>query len=259
MNQLKIDHTQARPASDRTVIRLQDVTKEFVLHRQKPFLMREMFNRLRGKRALTERFTAVSGVSLEIQEGEFVGFIGHNGAGKSTLLGLISGTLNPSRGTVEVQGRLGSLLELGAGFHPDLTGRENIFLNASLLGLTRDQVEDQFDSIVEFSELEKFIDVPIGNYSSGMQVRLGFSVAVHINPDVLIMDEILAVGDEAFQHKCISRIESFHRQGKTMIIVSHNMTHIRNFCTRAFWLDHGRLMAAGEPQGVVDQYLSTYG
>ena len=186
----------AHPPKDKVVIRLRNVSKRYILHRQKPFLAHDALKRLMGKRS-GEEFWALKDVSLDIHEGESVAVVGGNGAGKSTMLGLVAGTVYPTTGSIDVRGRVGALLELGAGFHHDLTGRENIYLNASLLGLQKEEIEEQYKKILNFSELHEFIDVPLRNYSSGMNVRLGFSVAVHIKPEILLMDEVLAVGDPA--------------------------------------------------------------
>jgi ABC-type polysaccharide/polyol phosphate transport system ATPase subunit len=243
------------PLEPGLAIRLRNVSKRFILHKQKPFLMREVMHRLLGRTGKGEAFWALRDFSLEVREGESLALIGHNGAGKSTFLGLVAGTLCPNEGEVQVRGRLGTLLELGAGFHPDLTGRENVYLNASILGLQRDEVDERFDRIVAFSELGQFIDVSLRQYSSGMQVRLGFSVAVHVDPDILIMDEVLAVGDESFQHKCLDKIEEFKAGGKTLLFVSHGMSNVKRLCERVVWLDHGRVRAVGPAGEVVEQYI----
>jgi ABC-type polysaccharide/polyol phosphate transport system ATPase subunit len=253
-----VEHAAGAAGDDRPVrIRLDGVSKRYVLHKQKPFLVREVFHRLVGRTARHEEFWALRDVTLDVFQGEAVAFIGHNGAGKSTILGMVARTLHPTSGNVTVNGRLGTLLELGAGFHPDLTGRENIYLNASLLGLDRDEIEARYESIVEFSELTEFIDVPVRNYSSGMQVRLGFSVAIHVTPDILIMDEVLAVGDEAFQHKCLERIQEFQRQNVTLLFVSHSMVQVQHLCQRVVWLDHGRVRAVGDAATVTEAYLQS--
>lgn len=235
-------------------ISIKGVGKEYVLQKQKPYLVWDVFRRMVRANAVREKFWAVRDVTLDIQKGESVAFIGRNGAGKSTLLGLICGAIAPSTGSITLNGRLGTLLELGAGFHPDLTGRENIYLNASLLGLGKAEIEDQFHKIVEFSELAQFIDVPLRNYSSGMQVRLGFSVAVHIDPEILIMDEALAVGDAAFQEKCLARVAEFKQRGKTILFVSHSAGQVQAVCKRVVWLEHGGMKA----DGPADQVLAAY-
>ena len=204
-----------------------------------------------------ERFTALRDVTLDITAGESVGLIGPNGAGKSTLLNILAGIIRPTSGTVDVRGRISSLLELGAGFNGELSGRDNIYLNASLLGLSRKETDGLFDSIVEFSELADFIDNPVKHYSSGMYVRLGFAVAVHVDPDILLVDEVLAVGDMAFQQKCLDKMNEVRRQGRTIFFVSHNLPAITRLCKRAVLLERGQLVADGQPQEVVNRYLST--
>jgi ABC-type polysaccharide/polyol phosphate transport system ATPase subunit len=234
-------------------VRLNGVSKRFILHKQKPFLLHDTIRRVLGRQS-GEEFWALRDVSFEIRRGESVALMGGNGAGKSTTLGIVARTVIPTAGTVEVNGRVGALLELGAGFHPDLTGRENIYLNASLLGLNREEVERQFRKIVIFSELIDFIDVPLRNYSSGMQVRLGFSVAVHINPDILLMDEVFAVGDVHFQRKCIERVMSFKKEGKTLVFVSHSPESVKRLCERVIWLDHGHVCADGPTDEILPAY-----
>jgi len=203
---------------------------------------------LRMGHGVVEPFQALRDVDLEIRSGESVGLIGPNGSGKSTLLKILTGILRPTTGTVEVNGRVSSLLELGAGFNGELSGRDNIFLNASLLGLSRKETEGLFDSIVEFSELEEFIDNPVKHYSSGMYVRLGFAVAVHVDPDILLVDEVLAVGDEAFARKCLDKIAEFQREGRTILFVTHSLSLVDEICDRGVVLDHGRVVFDGDPQ-----------
>jgi lipopolysaccharide transport system ATP-binding protein len=185
-----------------------------------------------------------------------LGVIGRNGAGKSTLLKLIARVLEPTEGTITVHGRVGALLELGTGFHPDLSGRENVFLNGTLLGLTKREIAQRMDDIVAFSELEPFIDAPLRNYSSGMQMRLGFAVAVHTDPEILLVDEVLAVGDAGFQHKCLDRIASLRRSGVTILLVSHDLGTVQSLCDRAIWLDDARIEAEGQPTDVIMAYLN---
>jgi ABC-type polysaccharide/polyol phosphate transport system ATPase subunit len=201
-----------------------------------------------------EEFWALRAVSFEVRQGETLGIIGRNGAGKSTLLGLIAGTITPTEGDTRTNGRISSLLELGAGFHPDLTGRENIFLNGSILGLRRRDIAQRLDAIVAFSELERFIDHPVKHYSSGMFVRLAFSVAMEVDPDILILDEVLSVGDERFREKCRVRIGEFHRRGKTFLIVSHDMDTIQTICDRVLVLDRGKTVLEDVPTRAVSEY-----
>jgi ABC-2 type transport system ATP-binding protein len=200
-----------------------------------------------GRRKSTEDFWALTDVSLTVKEGETVGILGRNGSGKSTLLKCICGVLQPTSGEVAVRGKMAGLLELGAGFQQDLTGRENIYLNGSLLGMTKKEVDRVFDAIVDFSELEEFIDGPVKFYSSGMYVRLGFAVAVNVDPDILVIDEVLAVGDERFQRKCIDRVNQFQDEGRTILLVTHSADTVRSICDRGVVLSHGHLMADVEP------------
>ncbi len=197
---------------------------------------------------------ALEGVSFSIARGESVGLIGSNGSGKSTLLKILAGILRPTEGEVVVDGRVAALIELGAGFHPEISGRENVFIGGAVLGLTRRQIEARFDDIVSFSGLEAFIDEPVKNYSSGMYVRLGFAVAIHTDPEILLVDEVLAVGDEAFAHKCLRRIEEFLARGRTLVMVSHSLPLIESVCDRAIWLEKGTLRSSGHPRRVVDAY-----
>jgi lipopolysaccharide transport system ATP-binding protein len=202
-----------------------------------------------------EEFWALRDVNFSIYGGEAVGIIGENGSGMSTTLKLISRILEPTTGSVSVRGKVSALLELGTGFHPELTGRENVFLNGSLLGLSRKEMAARYDTIVEFSEIGDFIDTPIKHYSSGMVMRLGFAVAINVDPDILLTDEVLAVGDEAFQRKCLDHIALLRRRGVTIVFVSHALEAVRALCSRAIWLDHGRMIADGPAGEVVDRYL----
>jgi ABC-2 type transport system ATP-binding protein/lipopolysaccharide transport system ATP-binding protein len=199
-------------------------------------------------------FWALKDVNLSVAQGESLGLIGHNGAGKSTLLKLIARVLRPTQGRVRVRGNVAPLLEFGAGFHPELTGRENVYLNGALLGFSRKEMDEKFHRIVDFSELWDFIDAPMRTYSSGMWARLGFAVATDIKPDILIIDEVLSVGDEAFQRKSAARMQEFRDQGATILLVSHSMEVILSMCHRAAWLDHGQLKAVGEPEVVIQAY-----
>ncbi len=203
------------------------------------------------------KFYALQNVNLEIDKGEVFGVIGHNGAGKSTMLKLIARVLSPSTGKIEVLGRVSPLLEIGAGFHPELSGRENIFLNGALLGFSKHEMEEKFSRIVEFSGLEDFIDSPMRTYSSGMWARLGIYVATDTQPDILLVDEVLAVGDEQFQQKCFDRLASFKENGTTIVIVAHGMEVILKNCTRVCWLDHGEVKFVGEPAEAIQQYRNS--
>jgi len=203
-----------------------------------------------------ESFRALSDVSLRVPAGVSYGVIGRNGSGKSTLLKLVAGITKPTSGVVRVNGRVSALIELGAGFHPEISGRENVFINGIMLGLTRREVTDAFDQIVEFAELEDFIDAPVKTYSSGMYMRLGFAVAVHVNPDVLLVDEVLAVGDEGFSLKCLDKFAEFKRRGKTILLVTHGLSMVERFCDEAVWLDAGQNRTTGDPKRVVQRYLA---
>ncbi|HEX8221222.1 MAG TPA: ABC transporter ATP-binding protein [Chloroflexia bacterium] len=249
------------------VIKFSKVSKRFILHHERPRSFQDVMVSLFGLRSLSKRgvamprpaneeFWALRDVNFSIYAGEAVGIIGENGSGKSTTLKLISRILEPSTGSVSVRGKVSALLELGTGFHPELTGRENVFLNGSLLGLSRKEMASRYDAIVDFSEIGEFIDTPIKHYSSGMVMRLGFAVAINVDPDILLTDEVLAVGDEAFQRKCLDYIAKLRSRGVTIVFVSHALEAVRSLCSRAIWLDHGRMIADGPAGQVVDQYLT---
>jgi ABC-type polysaccharide/polyol phosphate transport system ATPase subunit len=203
-----------------------------------------------------ETFPALKNVSFAVAEGSTFGVIGRNGSGKSTALKLVAGITKPTSGTVRVRGRISALIELGAGFHPEISGRENVFINGIMLGLTKQEIQARFDEIVDFAELREFIDAPVKTYSSGMYMRLGFAVAIHVDPDVLLVDEVLAVGDEAFTHKCLDKFAEFKRRGKTILLVTHSLSVVERFCDDAVWLDEGAVKAQGDPRRVVDAYLT---
>ncbi len=203
-----------------------------------------------------DSFFALDDVSFDVERGRTIGIIGRNGSGKSTALKLVAGITKPTSGTVQVNGRISALIELGAGFHPEISGRENVFINGMMLGLSKREIQDRFEEIVEFAELQDFIDAPVKTYSSGMYMRLGFAVAINVNPDVLLVDEVLAVGDEAFTHKCLDKFAEFRRRGKTVLIVTHTLDLVTRFCDEALWLDHGRLRAHGDPRRIVDAYIT---
>jgi ABC-type polysaccharide/polyol phosphate transport system ATPase subunit len=202
-----------------------------------------------------EGFEALRGVSFDVGAGKTFGIIGPNGSGKSTLLKLMAGIGKPTTGSVTVHGRVSALIELGAGFHPEISGRENVFINGMMLGLSKREIAKRFDEIVRFAELEAFIDAPVKTYSSGMYMRLGFSVAIHVDPDVLLVDEVLAVGDEAFTHKCLDRFADLRRRGRTVLLVTHSLELVTRFCDEALWLDGGVIRGQGDPRRVIDAYL----
>jgi ABC-type polysaccharide/polyol phosphate transport system ATPase subunit len=204
----------------------------------------------------TETFPALQHVSFSVAPGRTYGVVGPNGSGKSTALKLVAGITKPTSGTVTVNGRVSALIELGAGFHPEISGRENVFINGIMLGLTRREITQRFDEIVGFAELEEFIDAPVKTYSSGMYMRLGFAVAINVDPDVLLVDEVLAVGDEGFTHKCLDKFAEFRRHGKTILLVTHSLGLVERFCDEALWLDSGRVRAHGDPRRVIDAYLA---
>ena len=229
-----------------TVIQVEGVSKRFVIRKEKS--LKERIVNFGRSNLHKEDFWALRDVDLEIEAGTTVGLVGPNGSGKSTLLKTIGGIVQPTSGEVRLRGRLAALLELGAGFHPDLTGRENVYLNASILGLSKEQTDRHFDAIVDFSGIERFIDTQVKFYSSGMYVRLAFAVAVHVDPDVLLVDEVLAVGDEPFQRKCLERIRQFQHEGRTIVLVTHGLDQVAEFCDRAVVLEHGRVAADGSPR-----------
>ncbi len=206
----------------------------------------------------TQTIWALRDISFDVHAGEVIGIVGHNGAGKSTLLKILSRITEPTEGFAEVHGRVGALLEIGTGFHPELTGRENVYLNAAILGMRREEIDRKFDEIVAFAEVEKFIDTPVKHYSSGMGVRLGFAVAAHVDPEILIVDEVLSVGDAAFQRKCLGKMSSVTETGRTVLFVSHNMDAVQRLCTRCIMLDKGQVVADGDTQDVISQYLTRY-
>lgn len=240
---------------DDTIITVQNVGKRFRLkHCASRTIKATVLDFIRGRRRAASEFWALKDVCFTVKRGETLGIIGANGAGKSTLMALISGTMPPTNGTITTEGSISSLLELGAGFHPELTGRENVFLYGAIMGLTRKQMNKRFDAIVEFSELDKWIDEPVKHYSSGMYVRLGFAVAVEVDPEVLLIDEVLAVGDAAFQRKCLERMKEFRSAGKTMVIISHDMPTITSVSDRILFLDAGTVHGIGTPSGIVEDY-----
>lgn len=229
-----------------SVVQVNDVSKRFIIRKEKS-LKERIVNAGRSQK-FREDFWALKNISLDIESGNTIGLIGSNGSGKSTLLKAIGGIIEPTSGSVKRRGRLAALLELGAGFHPDLTGRENVYLNASILGLSRKQTDYYFEDIVEFSGIANFIDTQVKFYSSGMYVRLAFAVAIHVDPDILLVDEVLAVGDEAFQRKCLDKIREFQAEGRTIILVTHSLGQVTELCDRAVLLNSGSVVFDGEPQ-----------
>lgn len=234
-------------------ISIKNVSKNFKVYKDKPLSVKEKILKLRSNDY--KNFHAVNGVSLDIKKGETVGLIGHNGCGKSTLLKLISKILYPDKGNIEVDGRISSLIELGAGFHPDFTGRENIYMNGSIFGLSTSEIDEKIDEIIRFSELEEFIENPVRTYSSGMYMRLAFSVAINVNPEILLIDEILSVGDSNFQKKCYDKIEGFKNSGATIVIVTHDLGTLEKICDRVVWLDKGQIVQQGNADYVIDLYM----
>lgn len=238
----------------RPAISLTNVSKVFDIVREKQISLKAAV--LSFRRPQPQKLVALQKLDLVVNHGEALAVIGRNGSGKSTLLGVIGRIYKPTTGKVEVDGRIATLLDPGAGFHPDLTGRENIFFNGAIMGLTTAQVRNCIDAVIEFAELNNFIDAPVKTYSSGMLLRLGFSIAVQTNPDILLIDEALAVGDAAFQEKCYERIDSFKRTGKTIVFVTHDLEAARSVASRVIWLDKGKVCADGEPETVIAAYLA---
>ena len=246
---MKIDNKNA--------IEVKNVTKSFKLFYDKPTTLKERLVFWNRKKA--ESRTVLKNINLDIKKGETVALIGTNGSGKSTLLKLMTKIIYPTKGELVTYGKLTSLLELGAGFHPDFTGRENIYFNASIFGLTREEIEKRVDDIIEFSELKDFIDSPIRTYSSGMYMRLAFSVAINVDADILLIDEILAVGDQHFQDKCFAKLQELKDSDKTIVIVTHSLEQVKKLCTRAIWIYDGEVRMDGKPKEVIDEYIKKCG
>lgn len=238
-------------------IEVKNVVKSFKLYSDKPNTLKERLVRF-GKNKIESR-VVLDNINLNIKKGETVALIGVNGSGKSTLLKLMTKIIYPNVGTVKTYGKLTSLLELGAGFHPDFTGRENIYFNASIFGLTRKEIDNRVNDIIEFSELGDFIDSPVRTYSSGMYMRLAFSVAINVDAEILLIDEILAVGDQHFQDKCFQKLDELAKSDKTIVIVSHSLGSIRKLCNRAIWINEGKVAMDGECNKVLDEYLKNCG
>jgi len=238
-------------------IRLQNITQRFRVIQERPDTLRELFAKFLRHNSHYHDFDAVRNVSFEVGKGEMVGLIGRNGSGKSTLLKIVAGVYRPTAGNVEIHGTLAPLIELGAGFHHELTGRENILLSGLLMGYSRREMQEREARIMEFAEIGDFIDAPVKQYSTGMYMRLAFSVATEIDPDILLIDEILSVGDAPFQQKCFERMQSFRQAGKTIMIVSHSMVQVAQLCDRAILIDRGSIMADGPPDEVIPVYESS--
>ena len=241
-------------SAGKPAISVDNVSKRYRLYKERSSSLKEAITRRSVARY--DEFWALKDVSLEIQPGTVYGLVGHNGSGKSTLLRMMAGIQRPEKGKVAINGRVSALLELGAGFHPELSGRENIYLNASILGLKKREIDAMYDEIVDFSGLGEFVDTPVKVYSSGMYVRLGFSVAVHVHPEILIIDEVIAVGDEEFQRRCFEHLYKLRNQGVTIVMVTHSLGLVQSMCDHAAWLDHGTVMATGKSGDVVHQYLA---
>jgi ABC-2 type transport system ATP-binding protein len=239
---------------ENTVIKFENVTKKFSLQSQKTF--KEFLPALLKGEETTKGFTALDSLNFEIKKGEVVGIIGPNGSGKSTILKLIAGVMSPTSGKVTVEGQVSPLIELGAGMHPELTGRENIYLNGAILGLKRKEIDKNLKNIIDFSEIEEFIDQPVKHYSSGMYMRLAFSIAIHVHPEILLVDEILAVGDTDFQAKCFKKMNEYVKDTDiTIVFVSHNMNQIQKFCNRVIYLNHHEILEDGNPKNSIKTYL----
>ena len=238
--------------NDTKVIKVVDMTKSFKLYYDKPSTLKE---RLVFWNKKSETRTVLKNINLEVTKGETVALIGVNGSGKSTLLKLMTKIIYPTKGKIITKGKLTSLLELGAGFHPDFTGRENIYFNASIFGLTRKEIDSRLNDIIEFSELGELIDSPVRTYSSGMYMRLAFSVAINVDAEILLIDEILAVGDQHFQDKCYKKLHELKKSDKTIVIVTHDLNAVKNLCTRAVWINQGEVRMDGKPKEVIEEYL----
>jgi len=242
---------------EKNAIQVRNMSKSFKVFSDKPSTLKERL--VFWKKNNIEERKVLNDINLDIKKGETVALIGTNGSGKSTLLKLMTKIIYPSSGTIKTEGKLTSLLELGAGFHPDFTGRENIYFNASIFGLTKEQIDKRLDDIIEFSELEEFIDNPVRTYSSGQYMRLAFSIAINVEAEILLIDEILAVGDQHFQDKCFEKLKELRDSDKTIVIVSHSLSSIKKLCTRAIWIYEGKMKMDGNVEDVIDEYLKICG
>lgn len=243
--------------NDGIVIKIRSLYKDFKLNSDKPRTLKEKL--IRSKNNKVERITILKDINLDIQKGETVALIGTNGSGKSTLLKLMTKIIYPTKGSIQTVGKLTSLLELGAGFHPDFTGRENIYFNAAIFGLTKAEIEKRINEIIDFSELGDFIDNPVRTYSSGMYMRLAFSIAINVDAEILLIDEILAVGDQHFQDKCFKKLIELKESDKTIVIVTHSLDQVKKLCNRAIWIKDGKVEMDGKPDEVVEKYLEVCG
>ena len=241
--------------ADDVVLSVDHVTKAFKVHKERTTSLKQYL--VGGGRNRYDEFVALDDVSFDVREGEVFGVIGHNGSGKSTLLKCMAGILHPDQGSIAVHRRMSALLELGAGFEPELSGRDNIHLNGAILGMTRREIAERFDEIVDFSGLQEFIDAPVKTYSSGMYVRLAFAIAINVDPSLLLIDEILAVGDVTFQQKCMEKFVEFRDQGRTIVLVTHDLGSVKNMCDRAVWIEHGKASPVGVPGELVDEYTES--
>ncbi len=240
-----------------TAVEIDDVSKKFRLYHERNQTLKSAI--MRRRTSVHEDFWALRDVSFDVPEGSTFGLVGRNGSGKSTLLKCLAKIYWPTSGSIRYHGRMAALLEVGSGFHHELSGRENIYLNGSILGMSKKEIDRKYDEIVDFSGVEHFIDQPVKNYSSGMYVRLGFSVAISVEPDILVVDEVLAVGDAEFQEKCLTKFGDYRREGRTVIMVSHSMESVRAMCDHAAWLNQGQLMAVGDADQTIAAYEASYG
>jgi ABC-type polysaccharide/polyol phosphate transport system ATPase subunit len=236
-------------------VRVDDVSKKFRLYHERNQTIKSAI--MRGRTSVYEDFWALKDVSFDVPAGSTFGLIGSNGSGKSTLLKCLAKIYYPEQGAITALGKVAALLEVGSGFHQELSGRENVFLNGSILGMSKKEITRKFDEIVDFSGVEQFIDQPVKNYSSGMYVRLGFSIAINVDPDILVVDEVLSVGDAEFQKKCFEKFQDLRKSGKTVILVSHSMETVQSMCDQAAWLNHGHIMAVGEAEPTIRAYLGS--
>jgi ABC-type polysaccharide/polyol phosphate transport system ATPase subunit len=243
---------QSTISNQQSAIKISNLSKKYILHHQKPTLVENFF-----KFGRKEEIWALKNINFEIEKGEKVGIIGNNGSGKTTLLKIISNITVPTEGKVHTSGRIAALIDLEAGFHPELTGEENIYLSGLLLGMTKEEIRERFDKIIMFSGLGKFIDTPFYTYSSGMALRLGFSIAINANPDILLIDEVLTVGDQEFQKKCYWAMQKFFQKGKTIIFISHHLPSVTKLCSKTAWLEKGALKAIGETKKVIKSYVKS--